>query len=131
VLFGHSIEPHFRGTALMSEAALQDMIDTSASLGWQLGIHAVGDKAIVTVADTYARALKKYSKQDARWYLAHLSMIPPASTLDLMARNRIFAAVQPLGCYDAQSLSARVNRCLSSSSAHVRIGQQRTTEVSR
>jgi N-terminal domain of oxidoreductase/Amidohydrolase family len=110
-------QPGFRGTALMSEAALQDMIDTSASLGWQLGIHAVGDKAIVTVADTYARALKKYSKQDARWYLAHLSMIPPASTLDLMARNRIFAAVQPNHLYSVEgrrskevSMVARVNR---------------------
>ena len=95
-------QPGFRGTALMSEAALQEMIDTSASLGWQLGIHAIGDKAIVTVADTYARALKKYPKQDARWYLAHLTMIPPASTLDLMAINRIFAAVQPNFLYSVE-----------------------------
>jgi hypothetical protein len=78
------------------------MIDTSASLGWQLGIHAIGDKAIVTVVDTYAGALKKYPKRDARWYLAHLSMIPPASTLDLMARNKIFAAVQPNHLYSVE-----------------------------
>jgi predicted amidohydrolase YtcJ len=94
--------PGFHGTALMSEAALQEMIDTSASLGWQLGIHAIGDKAIVTVADSYARALKKYPKRDARWYLAHLTMIPPASTLDLMAGNRIFAAVQPNFLYSVE-----------------------------
>ena len=94
--------PGFRGTALMSEAALQEMVDTSASLGWQLGIHAIGDKAIVTVADAYARALNKYPKPDARWYLAHLSMIPPASTLDLMARNGIYAAVQPNFLYNVE-----------------------------
>ena len=94
--------PGFRGTALMSEAALQEMVETSASLGWQLGIHAIGDKAIVTVADAYASALKKYPKPDARWYLAHLSMIPPASTLDLMARNGIYAAVQPNFLYNVE-----------------------------
>jgi predicted amidohydrolase YtcJ len=30
--------PGFRGTALMFEAELQEMVETSASLGWQLGI---------------------------------------------------------------------------------------------
>ena len=94
--------PGFRGTALMSEAALQEMVETSASLGWQLGIHAIGDKAIVTVADAYARALNKYPKPDARWYLAHLSMIPPATTLDFMARNGIYAAVQPNFLYNVE-----------------------------
>ena len=94
--------PGFRGTALMFEAELQEMVETSASLGWQLGIHAIGDKAIVTVADAYARALNKYPKPDARWYLAHLSMIPPASTLDLMARNGIYAAVQPNFLYNVE-----------------------------
>jgi predicted amidohydrolase YtcJ len=86
----------------MSEAALQEMIETSASLGWQVGIHAIGDKAIVTVVDSYAPTLEKYPKQDARWYLAHLTMIPPASTLDLMARNGIFAAVQPNFLYSVE-----------------------------
>jgi predicted amidohydrolase YtcJ len=94
--------PGFRGTALMSESALQEMVDTSASLGWQLGIHAIGDKAIVTVAAAYARALKNYPKPDARWYLSHLTMIPPASTLDLMARNGIYAAAQPNFLYNLE-----------------------------
>ena len=94
--------PAFRGTALMSDTALEEMAETSASLGWQLGIHAIGDKAIVTVADTYARILKKYPKQDARWFLAHLTMIPPASTLDLMASKGILAAVQPNFLYSVE-----------------------------
>jgi predicted amidohydrolase YtcJ len=94
--------PGFHGTALMSEAALQEMVDTSASLGWQVGIHAIGDKAIVTVADAYGRALKKYPRPDGRWFLAHLTMIPPASTLDLMARNGIYAAVQPNFLYNLE-----------------------------
>jgi predicted amidohydrolase YtcJ len=94
--------PGFRGTALMSEAALEEMIDTSASLGWQLGIHAIGDKAIVTVAEAYARALKKHPGPDGRWYLSHLTMIPPASTLDLMARNGIYAAAQPNFLYNLE-----------------------------
>jgi predicted amidohydrolase YtcJ len=94
--------PGFRGTALMSEAALQEMVDTSASLGWQLGIHAIGDKAIVTVAEAYARALKAHPKPDARWYLSHLTMIPPVSTLDLIARNGIYATAQPNFLYNLE-----------------------------
>jgi predicted amidohydrolase YtcJ len=94
--------PGFRGTALMSEEALQEMVDTSASLGWQLGIHAIGDKAIVTVADAYARALKEHPRPDARWYLSHLTMIPPVSTFDLMARNSIYATAQPNFLYNLE-----------------------------
>jgi predicted amidohydrolase YtcJ len=94
--------PGFRGTPLMSEEALQEMVDTSASLGWQLGIHAIGDKAIVTVAAAYARALKDHPRPDARWYLSHLTMIPPASTLDVMARNGIYATAQPNFLYNLE-----------------------------
>src|SRR5262249_48581354 len=106
----------------MSEAALQEMIETSASLGWQLGIHAIGDEAIVTVADTYSRALEKYPKRDARWYLAHPTMIPPASTPDLMARNGIFAAVRPNFLHSVEGRGgarrAGEGRCREMAAAH-------------
>ena len=30
-----------------TDAQLQELVDTSARLGWQLGLHAIGDAAIV------------------------------------------------------------------------------------
>jgi len=39
--------PGFRGKGRYTDEELQELTDTSARLGWQVGLHAIGDAAIV------------------------------------------------------------------------------------
>jgi len=87
--------PGFRGRAMLTPASAQAMVADAAALGWQLGIHAIGDAAIEQLAQVYDDVLKTQPKRDHRWFLAHLTMIPSDATLDMLARDHVAAAVQP------------------------------------
>ncbi len=87
--------PDFRGKPWYTEAELKDMVETGTKLGWQMGLHAIGDAAIVALVKAYDEALHKYPRFDHRFYLAHFTVMPPASTMSLMKRDNIFIAQQP------------------------------------
>ena len=95
-------QPGFRGKTLISDAAAQEMIDTSARLGWQLGTHAIGDAAIERVVAMYDQALRKYPRKDHRWFTSHFTMLPSNATLDLMAKDGIYATAQPNFLYNLE-----------------------------
>ena len=94
--------PGFRGKALMSEDQAAEMVATAASLGWQLGIHAIGDAAIETMTRIYDQELARHPRVDHRWFLAHLTMIPSLQTLQTLARDHIYAAAQPNFLYNLE-----------------------------
>jgi len=93
-------QPGFRGTAFMTADAARDMVATSAALGWQLGIHAIGDAAIETVAQIYHDELAKQARPDHRWFLSHFTMLPSDATMDMMAKDQVWAAAQPNFLYN-------------------------------
>jgi hypothetical protein len=95
-------QPGFRGTTFMSESALNEMVATSASLGWQLGIHAIGDEAIDTVAKAYHTALTASPKQDHRWFISHFTMLPTEQTMKTMASDGIWTTAQPNFTYNLE-----------------------------
>lgn len=95
-------QPGFRGTTFMSEAALQEMVETSAALGWQLGIHAIGDEAIDTVAMAYHKALSGHAKGDHRWFLSHFTMLPTEQTMKTMATDGVWTTAQPNFTYNLE-----------------------------
>jgi len=88
-------QPGFRGTTFMTIDAARQMVQVSASRGWQLGIHAMGDQAIEAMASIYDAELRSHPKRDHRWFLAHFTMLPSAQTLSMMAKNGTWAAAQP------------------------------------
>jgi predicted amidohydrolase YtcJ len=107
-------QPGFRGKGFYSDAELQSMVDTAASLGWQMGLHAIGDAAIQQAVIAYDRALAKYPGTDhvgdnRRWFLDHFTVMPPEATMALMAKDRIGAAQQPNFGYN---LEGRYNATL-------------------
>jgi hypothetical protein len=63
--------------------------------GWQMGVHAIGDAAIVLVVNTLADALERNPRKDHRHYLNHFSMRPPDLTMELMAEHDIHITQQP------------------------------------
>jgi predicted amidohydrolase YtcJ len=89
--------PGFRGKGRYTDAQLQEMVDTSAKLGWQLGLHAIGDAAIVQTVDAYSRALNGIVgvDKDSRWFLCHFTVMPPEATMNTMAHDHIRIAQQP------------------------------------
>lgn len=92
----YRMQPGFRGQPFFDDKAdLQALADDVAKNGWQLGLHAIGDAAIDMAAEVYAQSLEKYGLDNARWFLAHYTMLPSAQTMDLMAERGILAAAQP------------------------------------
>jgi hypothetical protein len=95
-------QPGFRGTTFMTQATLHEMVETSAALGWQLGIHAIGDEAIDTVAAAYHDVLAAHPKQDHRWFLSHFTMLPTEQTMKTMAADKVWTAAQPNFTYNLE-----------------------------
>lgn len=94
--------PGFRGTTFYSQDVAREIVSTAGGLGWQLGIHAIGDQAIEDMAKVYDDELKVRPKKDHRWFLSHFTMIPSVETMNMMAANGTWAAAQPNFLYNLE-----------------------------
>jgi predicted amidohydrolase YtcJ len=56
---------------------LADTIIAAHRSGWQVATHAVGDRAIDLVLDSYAEALDRYPREDPRHRIEHFSVSRP------------------------------------------------------
>jgi predicted amidohydrolase YtcJ len=79
----------------MPEQELVEHLNEIHDAGWQMGIHTIGDAAIVLVVNTLADALERNPRDDHRHYLNHFSMRPPELTMELMAEHGIHITQQP------------------------------------
>ncbi len=96
----YTLEPYvnqgeYRGYLNMPEAELVAHLNEIHDAGWQMGIHAIGDAAIVLVVNTLADALERNPRDDHRHFLNHFSMRPPELTMELMAEHDIHITQQP------------------------------------
>ena len=96
----YTLEPYrnqgeYRGYLNMPEEELVTHLNEIHDAGWQMGIHAIGDAAIVLVVNTLADALERNPREDHRHYLNHFSMRPPELTMELMAQHKIHITQQP------------------------------------
>ena len=96
----YTLEPYvnqgeYRGYLNMPEAELVSHLNEIHDAGWQMGIHAIGDAAIVLVVNTLADTLERSPREDHRHYLNHFSMRPPDLTMELMAEHDIHITQQP------------------------------------
>jgi len=96
----YTLEPYvnqgeYRGYLNMPEQELVDLLNEIHDAGWQMGIHAIGDAAIVLVVNTLSDALERNPREDHRHYLNHFSMRPPELTMELMAEHDIHITQQP------------------------------------
>lgn len=96
----YTLEPYvnqgeYRGYLNMPEEELVTLLNEIHDAGYQMGIHAIGDAAIVLVVNTLADALERSPRVDHRHYLNHFSMRPPELTMELMAEHQIHITQQP------------------------------------
>ncbi len=89
--------PGFRGKGRYTDQELQELVDTSGRLGWQLGVHTIGDAAIVQAVNAYSKAIRAglTATKDHRWFLDHFTVMPPDATMNIMAADHIALSQQP------------------------------------
>jgi len=108
MLVDYKEQPGFRGKGRYTDAELQAMVDTANRFGWQLGLHCIGDAAIVQTINAYARSLETipdpaHAADDRRWFTDHFTIMPPAATMATMARDHIWIAQQPNFLYNLEN----------------------------
>jgi len=100
-------QPGFRGKGRFSDAQLQAMVDDAGRLGWQMGLHCIGDAAIVQTIQAYDKGLRasdgqEHTGSDRRWFTDHFTIMPPDATMQVMRRDNIMIAQQPNFEYDLE-----------------------------
>ncbi len=87
--------PDFTGLVRIPGEAFYPVAKEAHDRGWQLGIHAIGDAAVMMVVDVLERILEESPRENHRHYLHHVSVLPPGETLEKMARLNIGVSSQP------------------------------------
>jgi len=102
VLQDYKGQPGFRGRAFFTPEQIYANIEAGHQMGWQFGIHAIGDASIVMTVDALDKALQKYPRSDHRHYLCHFTVLPPERTMQIMAQDKILIAQQPNFTYNLE-----------------------------
>jgi predicted amidohydrolase YtcJ len=69
--------PSTSGLQLMIQAELNDIVSKCDKEGFQIGIHAIGDKGCNLVLNAYAEAIKRNGARDSRHRVEHANVIIP------------------------------------------------------
>lgn len=101
--------PGFHGEQRIPDSVFYRVAKRAHELGWQLGIHVMGDAAVVMVVDQLEQIYAELPPADKRDYLHHVAVLPPPATVAKMARLNIGVASQPgfllsLGSYADEAL---------------------------
>jgi predicted amidohydrolase YtcJ len=83
-----------------SEDDLREAIRRAHAAGWQIGVHAQGDRAIDRVLDAFDAALQAHPRDDHRHRIEHCGG-PRPDQLERMARLGVWAIGQPRYFWDA------------------------------
>jgi predicted amidohydrolase YtcJ len=84
----------FPGLLYHEPEELRDMVIEAHRQGWQIGIHAQGDRAIGAVLDAYEGAMEAHPRPDPRHRIEHCGY-PTPDQLQRMARLGVIAVNQP------------------------------------
>ena len=87
-------QPDKSGFLVVSEEELYEKMKIAHQLGFQIGIHTIGDKANRIVVNLYKKLLKEFPKQDHRHRIEHASTLTPDIIKD-MAELGLIASCQP------------------------------------
>lgn len=90
----YSNRPGYYGELLYDPEELKHFCQKVDADGFQLRIHAIGDRAIRIAIDAIAYAVDKNGKRDARHTLCHLNMINEEQ-MERMAKYNIIADINP------------------------------------
>ncbi len=87
--------PNNLGMEMMPQAELDEIVLDAHRHGWQVAIHAIGDRAIEMCLDAYAAAQRAFPRHDTRHRIEHCGILRP----DLIARlvdQQVIPVSQPI-----------------------------------
>ena len=88
-------QPDNLGIPWLSENKLYDIVSKAHKAGFQLAIHAIGDRAIHMVLDSLERILKEEPRMDHRHRIEHASLLDDKS-ITRIKNLGVIASVQPI-----------------------------------
>ncbi|MBL0742506.1 amidohydrolase [Chryseolinea lacunae] len=91
--------PKDSGFFVIAQADLHRRIKSADSAGLQVMVHAIGDKAINTLLNTFATIEKENGVRDRRFRIEHAQHIAPAD-IKRFAEQHIIASMQPYHAID-------------------------------
>ncbi|HET9757986.1 MAG TPA: amidohydrolase [Candidatus Limnocylindrales bacterium] len=104
----YGAEGEFTGSLYWaSEEDFRDAIVRAHAAGWQIGVHAQGDRAIDRVLDAYEAALRGHPRQDHRHRIEHCGG-PRPDQLERIAQLGVMVVGQPRYFWDAGDAWLRV-----------------------
>lgn len=106
-------EPTTSGLLLYPVEELTRMIDEADEAGFQLAVHAIGDRANAMVLDAFEKAAAARSRPDRRFRIEHAQVVRRAD-LPRYAALRVVASIQPSHCIDDMRWAPKrigVERC--------------------
>ena len=77
------------------KAELQRIINVAHRKGFQIAVHAIGDRAVKTCVDCLANAIQMYPRADVRHYVLHADSLGDNATAAKAAKFGILYSVQP------------------------------------
>ena len=86
--------PRETGLGFMSDDVIRNLMSRAAMDGYQVAVHAIGDKANAQVLDAIAELSETY-KGDRRWRVEHAQVVDPAE-LARFGRHGVIASMQPV-----------------------------------
>jgi predicted amidohydrolase YtcJ len=74
---GYDPEPENKGFFATPEEQMRDQIIRGHRNGWQLAVHAIGDRAVAYILDCIEEAQKKFPRPDPRHRIEHCALVSP------------------------------------------------------
>ena len=90
----YSDKPGERGLLLVNDEQLDHHMDRSMAAGYQVNIHAIGDKANTRVLDYFENLVKKHDNRNLRHRNEHSQIIRP-DDIARFAEIGVVASIQP------------------------------------
>jgi predicted amidohydrolase YtcJ len=90
----YSDDPLNRGVMIYSQEELDKIISEAHRYDFQIAAHAIGDRAIRMVLESFGKAVKWMSKKDLRHRIEHVSVLSP-DLIRKLAESGVIASVQP------------------------------------
>jgi predicted amidohydrolase YtcJ len=108
LLSPYSDAPGSTGLNTTPMTELEKTAEIAVASGYQLAVHAIGDRANREVLDVYERVLARHPKQDLRFRIEHAQHLDPAD-VPRFARLPVLAMMQGIHCpSDAPFVVARL-----------------------
>ena len=90
-------EPEKAGLPQMEKEKFYALVEKAHKTGYQIGVHAIGDKGVNWVLNAVERAQKKYGKKGLRHRIEHAQILIPED-IKRFKELGVIASMQPTHC---------------------------------